>query len=72
MDDDELTDVLEYMASQGWAPRSKVYGPPLKCRRCGSPNVYWQIVRGQPQLYNTDTIEPHVCPNTPEGFDDVA
>lgn len=69
--DDHLDDILEYMASQGWAPRSKVYGPPLQCNRCGDRNVYWQRVRGKYFLCNTETIAPHVCQPTPEGFDDV-
>lgn len=61
-DDCGIDDVVEYMARQGWnGPRSKVYGPPLKCNRCGSVNVYWQSCVGQHQLFSTLTAEPHVC-----------
>lgn len=69
MDDDELTDVLEYMASQGW--NGAKLRPRLRCQRCGDRNVYWQRVPGKDLLYNTETLEPHVCQTTPEGFDDV-
>lgn len=48
------------------------YGPPLKCRYCNSEKVYWQAVKGKHELYDKETLKPHVCEITDtEGFEDV-
>jgi hypothetical protein len=66
---EDIDDVLEYMASQGWSgPRRR---PPLRCKQCGSTDVLWAYKRGDYWLHDTKTDAPHVCQSTPEGFDDV-
>lgn len=61
--------------SQGSYGRSRsAYGQPLKCKHCGSTEVYWQRVKGEHKLYDKSDLTPHNCNkqqmNT-EGFDDV-
>lgn len=74
--DDDIERIIDYMGEHGWSgPRYRrrqtdAYGPPLTCRNCGAGNLYWQIVRGEPVMYDRATITPHVCQesNLAEGF----
>ena len=48
------------------------YGPPLKCRNCGSTEVHWQAVKGRHEMYDKATLTRHECQvKDTEGFDDV-
>lgn len=51
--------------------RSKAYGPALKCRHCGDPDVYWQFVldKNGYRLFDTATQATHICKPNLEGFD---
>lgn len=51
--------------------RSRVYGPPVACNRCGGHNVYWQHTHAGYKLHSTDDLQPHVCPTTADGFGDT-
>ena len=42
----------------------------LRCNRCGSRDVYWQIVKGKYVLFDKETLSGHLCPTTADGFDD--
>ena len=46
------------------------YGPPMRCNRCGSRDVYWQIVKGKYILFDKETLSGHLCPTNTDGFDD--
>jgi len=51
--------------------RSKVYGPPLKCKHCGCTNVYWQNAHGRYVMNDQHTLNTHVCAErTLQGFKD--
>lgn len=68
-------------ANPGWFPlgrqtrRSKVYGPPLVCKHCGSRAVYWQNCGGVYKLFDTANLQRHDCSTTKDmnanGFDEV-
>lgn len=45
-----------------YAGRSRVYGPPIKCNRCGAAGLYWQRTAQGHQLHNKADLTPHVCP----------
>ena len=71
-DCDEETHDPEGRCGNGPDYRQKTaYGPTLRCNRCGTPDVYWQTVKGKYVLYDTATLTGHTCPTTAEGFDDV-
>jgi hypothetical protein len=71
---------IEQGLARGWSPfggsRSRAYGPPLKCRHCGSTKVYWQRVHNRGTdyaMHDTATLDPHDCPAftpTADGFED--
>lgn len=80
----EMADLeVDRMIEQGmWfrpSGRSRAYGPPLTCKGCGSPDVFWQRVFDKVKresgyrMHDTATLELHSCPlpaNTPDGFED--
>ena len=51
--------------------RHFVYGPKLSCNRCGESDVFWMRVKGRHMLYGKETIEPHVCPTSADGFEEA-
>ena len=64
--------LMQY-ASGGLSDRHLVqgaYGPPMRCNRCGSRDVYWQIVKGNYVLFDKETLSGHLCPTNTDGFDD--
>jgi hypothetical protein len=69
--DDHVNQMIEH-GMWGYPRRRSVYGPPLKCRYCGSTKVYWQAVKGQHEMYDKETLTRHECQvKDTEGFDDV-
>ena len=57
-----VPDAFDYYDAEDEPRDRDAFGPPMTCRHCGSPRVYWQAVKGQHVLYNRDTLEPHRCP----------
>lgn len=50
---------------------TSVYGPPLRCRHCGTAGLYWQAVNGKHRIFEHATLTLHVCATSAEGFGDV-
>jgi hypothetical protein len=76
-----MGDIADWMLDQAldrgeWFPsRRSAYGPPVKCKHCGSRKVFWQRIKGGWQLNDKASQQRHLClqPEQPnaEGFEDV-